>query len=92
MRSTQKVSIQYPHPPAVEQALSEEEEIIPLDGGLVMDMYNLTYDEIHKNIVQARKKIFLYDLAYPAFIRERVIVTYTRRNMNVIATANLSFA
>lgn len=54
-------------------------------------MYDLTYDELHKNIVQVRKKHFLDDLAYPSFIRERMIVTGTRINTGSIVVTNLAF-
>lgn len=88
--STQQVTIYSPHPPT-EQAPREEEEIVPLDDGLVMYMYNLTYDELRKNIVKLRMKHCLDDLASPTFIRERVIITNTKRNTGGIFTANLAF-
>lgn len=88
--STQQVTIQSPHP-STEQAPSEEEEIIPLDDGLVTSTYNLSYDELQKNIVQERKKYFPDDLSSPTFIRESVIMTDTRRNLGAIATTNLAF-
>jgi len=91
MPGTQQVTIQCPHP-LQKQAPSKEEEIIPLNDGPVMDTYNLTYEELHKNIVQVRKKHFLDDLASVAFIKEKVIVTNTIRNPRAIATANLAFA
>jgi len=46
MPITQQVTIQFPPPLTTEQAPIEEEEIVPLDDGLVMDTYNLTYDEL----------------------------------------------
>ena len=42
-----------------------------------MDVYNLSFDELQKKIVQARRKKFLDDHASPAFMRERVIVEDT---------------
>lgn len=36
--------------------------------------------------------VLLDDLASPTFIRERVIVADTRKNLNAIVTANLAFA
>lgn len=57
-----------------------------------MDTYNLTYDELQKKIVQARKKKFPDDLTSLAFIRERVIIMDTRRKPEAIAAANLAFA
>lgn len=90
MLNTHQVTIQSPPPLIAEEAPSGEDELVPLEG-LVMDTYNLTYDELQKIIVQARKKHFLDDLTSSTFIRERVIVTNTRRNMNVIVAANLAF-
>lgn len=90
MSSTHKVTIQSPSPPVAEKALRKEEKTIPLDDGLVMDMYNMTYEKLQKKIVQERRKHFPNDLASPAFIKERVIVTYTRINPNSISTINFS--
>ena len=56
-----------------------------------MDMYNLTYDELQKNIVQVRKKHFLDDLTSPALIRERGMWQTPEKNISVIAIANLAF-
>lgn len=80
MSISRSITIQSPPPQTTNQALNEEEEIVPLDDGPIMDMYIVTYDEIQKNILQERKKQFLYKLMYPTFIRERVIVTDTKRN------------
>lgn len=57
-----------------------------------MDMHNLTYDKLQKNIVQAKKKHFPNNLASLVFIRERVIVTETRRNPGTITAAKMAFA
>lgn len=45
MPSTQQVTIQSSHPLA-DQAPREEEKIVPLDDGLIMDTYDLNYDEL----------------------------------------------
>lgn len=57
-----------------------------------MDTYNLLYDELQKKIIQTQKKHFLDDLAFLAFMRERVIVADTRRDPEAIASTNLAFA
>lgn len=69
----------------------EEEEIVPLDEGPIMDTYNMNYNEIQNKTVQARKKHFPDNFTSLTFIRGRVIVTNTRRNPNSIATTNLAF-
>jgi len=56
-----------------------------------MDMYNMTYDELKKKIVQEWKKHFPYDLASPTFIRGRLIMIGNRRNPSAIFAANLAF-
>jgi len=91
MPSTQEVTIRSSHP-SIEQAPSEEEEIVPLDDGLVMETHNMAYNELQKNIVQAWKKHFPDDLASLPFLKERVIVRNTKRNLGAIAIANLAFA
>lgn len=91
MPSTQQVIIQSPTPPVADSAPGEEGEFVSLDENLVMDTYNLSYDELQKKIVQACKKNFPDDLASPAFIRESVIVTNTRKNPNAIVITNLAF-
>ena len=86
---TQYVTIQSPHP-LIEQAPSKGEAIFPLDDSLLMDTYNLTYDDPQKNIIQARKKHFSDDLTSPTLIGEGVIMTNTRKNLNATATSNLA--
>lgn len=66
-------------------------DIVPLDDDLVMDLYNISYDEFHKRIVQAQRKHFLDDHALPSFTKERVIVVDTCKNQNAIVEANLAF-
>jgi len=56
-----------------------------------MDTYNLTYNELQKNIIQVRKKHFPNYLASLAFIRERVIMMDTGKNPGAIFIANLAF-
>jgi len=55
-------------------------------------MYNMAYGNLHKRIVQVRKKHLPRNLTSLAFIRERVIMTDTRRNPGVVVTAKFSFA
>lgn len=56
-----------------------------------MDIYILTYDELQKKIVEARKKHFSDDLTHPTFIKEKVIVMDTRENLEAISAMNFSF-
>ena len=44
-----------------------------------------------KKMVQATKTFFPYDLSFPTFIRERLIVTKSRINLNAIDVANMAF-
>lgn len=57
-----------------------------------MDVYNLSYNELQKSIVQVQREHFTDGHASPAFIRERVIVADTSRNPKAIAKDNLAFA
>jgi len=47
----QQITTQYPPPFTEWQALGEEEEISPLNEGLVMDIYILNFDELQKKII-----------------------------------------
>lgn len=91
IRSTQQVIIQSPPPLATELDPSEEGEVFPLDDGPVMDMYNLSYNEFQKNIVQVCRNHFPDELASPTIIRETVIVTDIRKNLNAIFVTNVTF-
>ena len=62
MAITQEIIIQSPTTPATEKYLSGEQENVPLGGCLIMDMQNLSFDELQKKILQARKKHFFNDL------------------------------
>lgn len=81
---------QSPPTPISNLALTEEGDVVPLDDDLVIDLYNLSYDEFQKKIVQAWRNNFPNDHASPAFFRERVIVADTRNNPNAIIEANLA--
>lgn len=91
MSNAPQVIIQSPPPPVTELAPSEEGDIVPLDNDLVMEVYNMSYNELQKRIIQARKEHFLNGHTSLPFIRERVIVVDMRRNPNAIVEANLSF-
>jgi len=69
----------------------EEEEVFPLDDDPVMDMHNLSYDELQKKIIQAHKKNFLDGLGSPGFMRERGIMADTKKNPKAFAIASLAF-
>lgn len=90
--SAPQVTVQSPSPPAAELTLSKEGDVVLLDDDPTMDLYNLSYDEFQKRIVQARRKHFPDDHASLAFTRERVIVAGTSKNPNAIAEANSAFA
>lgn len=69
MPCMQYITTQTPPPPPKGKALDEEGEIVPLDEGLLMDIYSLTLDELQKKIIQERKKHFLDELTHPTFIK-----------------------
>lgn len=89
--STQQVVIHSPPLLGVESSPYEEREVVPLDDDPFMDTYNMSYDELQNKIVKVCQKNFSGDLQYPAFIRERVIVANTRRNLEAIATTKFTF-
>lgn len=91
MLSTQQIIIQSISPLTGEQAPREEDEIVPIEDCSIMDMYNLTYDELQNKIVKVRNKHFPDGLTSLAFIRERVILTNTKRNLESIVAAKLAF-
>lgn len=76
----------------MESAAGEEGGVVPLDDDTVTDTYNLSYDELQKNIVQLRKNIFVDDLVSLYFMREMLILADTRRDPEAISLANLAFA
>lgn len=90
--SPQYVTIQTPPSPIANSAPGQEGEFVPLDDDTIMVKYNMSYDELRKNIIQARKKNFRYDITSLAFIRERLIVANTRRNLKAISSTKFSFA
>jgi len=77
--------------PVAEPAPSEEGDVVPLDDDKVINVYNVSFDEFQKNIVQVERNHFLDDHASPTFFRERVIVVDTRKNLNSIVEDNLAF-
>lgn len=91
MSSMQHITIQSPPPLTAEQAPSEVEEISPLNEALMIDIQILTYDEIQKKIIHARKKHFPDDLVHPSFIKEKMIVMDSSKNLQAIFAANSAF-
>jgi len=83
---------QSPPPLAVEPALSKQGNVVLLDDYFVMDMYNISFDEFQKRIVQAWRNHFLDDQVSPTFIRERVIVSGTRKHPTAIVESSLAYA
>lgn len=51
MRRASKVTSQSPPPPMSKPVPSEQGDNVILDDDLVMDMYNLSFDDFQKNIV-----------------------------------------
>lgn len=79
-------------PPIIEPTPSEQGDVVPLDDDLIMDVYNLSFDEFQKRIVQAGSKHFPNDHASPAFIKERVIVSDTRKHPTTVVETSLAYA
>ncbi len=84
MSSAPQVTNQSPPPPVAEPSPSEGGDVVPLDDDLVMDVYNMSFNEFQKRIVQEWRKYFLDDHTLPAFIRERLIVADTKKHPNTI--------
>ena len=75
----------------LEPVSSEQEEVVLLDDDLVMDVYNLSFYELQKKILQVWRNKFLNDHTSLTFIRERLIVVETKKNPNSIDEAKLAF-
>lgn len=69
-----EVAPQSPPPPESKPVPNEKGEVVLLDDDLVMDMYNLSFDELQQRIIQARENHFLDDHASPTHMEERMIV------------------
>lgn len=91
MPNTQQIIVQATPSLVAESTLGDEGKVIPFDDDQVIGMYNLSYNEIQKKIVQARQNHFVYDLKSFSFMREKVNVTDIIKNPNVIAATNLAF-
>lgn len=87
----EQIISQSPPPLAKGKALDDEEEIAPLDEGLVMDIFSVTFDELQKKILQERNKKFPGDLTHHDFIKEKVIIMDTKKNHEVIVATNIAF-
>lgn len=83
---------QSPPPPIAERTLSEQRDVVLLNEDAVMDMYNLSFNEFYKRIVQACRKHFQDDHTSLAFIKERVIVLDTKKNITSIVKIILAKA
>lgn len=77
MPCTQYITSQSPPPHTEGKYPIYEEEISPLDEGMVMEIFSLTYDEIQKKTIKATKKHFSDNLTHPSFIKENLIVMDT---------------
>lgn len=56
-----------------------------------MDLYNLSFYELGKNIVQAQRKHFLDDHISLEFMKEMVIVSNTRKHLATFPDAILAY-
>jgi len=86
-----EVTSQSPPPLVSEPVSSEKVEVVLLHDDLIVDVYNLSFDELQKRIVQVRRKHFLNDQASPAFLKERVIVSNIKKHMASLADATLAY-
>lgn len=57
-----------------------------------MDVDNLSFDELQKKIVLVRRKKFPDDHTSLTFIKERLIVSDTRKHPTALVEANLAYA
>jgi len=87
-----KVGPQCPPPPVSKPVLSEQGEVILLDGDPVMDVYNLSFDELQQKIIRAQINHFPNDHASPAFMKESVIMSYVRKHPVTMADATMAYA
>jgi len=60
---------QSPTPPVVKPTLRKKGDFVPLDDDLVMDVYNLSFDEFQRRIIQPQRKNFSNDHARPTCVR-----------------------
>lgn len=86
-----EVTSQSPPAPVLELVLSKQGEVFLLDDDLVMDVYNLSFDGLQKNIVQAQRNNVSYDHTSFAFVKERVIVSDVRKNSVTMVDATLAY-
>lgn len=86
-----EVTSQSPPPLVLEPVPSEQGEVGLLDNDRMMDVYNLSFDVLHKKIVQVRRKNFPDDHVSHAFMKERVIVSDVRKHPVFMANATLDY-
>lgn len=87
-----QIICQSPPPPVSEPILSKQGDIVLLDDDLVMDVYNLAFDELQKRIVQAWRNHFPNDHASSTFIKGRVIVSDIRKHPVSLSESSLAYA
>ena len=85
IRRAPEVTSQSPPPVVLETVSSEKREVVLLDDDSVMDVYNLSFDELQRKIVQAWINHFLDVHGSFSFMEERVIVSDTRKRPTVIS-------
>jgi len=87
-----KVTSQSPPPPVSVLVPSKQGEVVLLGDDLVMDVYNLSFDELKKKIVQVWRKKFLDDHVPRVFMKERMIVSDVRKHPFALTDATLAYA
>ena len=87
-----KVAPQCLSPPEIKVLPSEQGEVVLLDDDPVMDVYNISFDELQQNSVEAQRKHFRDDHTSPEFMKERVIVSDVRKRPSTMTNATMAYA
>ena len=85
------VTSQSPPPPLSELVPSKQGDFVLLHDDPGMDVYNLSFDELQKKIVQTYRKHFPDDHRSPAFMKERVIVSSVRKHPVALVDTTLAY-
>lgn len=72
--------------------MSKQGEVGLLNDDPMMDVYNLSFDELHQNIVHEKIKHFPNDHASPALMKERVIASDVRKHPFTMVDATMAYA
>lgn len=91
MPKASEVTPQSPPPPISEPVPSEQGEVFLLNDDLMMDVFNMLFDELSQRIVQAQRKHFSNDHVSPAFMKERVIMPDVRKHPVAMVDATMAY-